>query len=241
MANKNPDPEPLARRVVRKRRPPPRSARRARAAAAYAAASPAGFNPLSAFPPAPTPQDDAPLLEPREVLFGGHPHVIRLLGPADEGRLISFFNSHTGETIRQRYGYRISEMTHERAQRLVGVDQSRDVALGVFERATDGEEVLHAVGRYLLDATGRSAEMAFVVRETKRGLGICTALVRRLLLIARARGMSYLFAQVQADNAPMLAAFRHHGGRMRPIPGADATEAFVPTSIPSDSRSSSQP
>jgi len=166
------------------------------------------------------------LLEPRAVQFGGHSHVIRLLGPADEGRLISFFNSHTGETIHQRYGYRISEMTHERAQRLVGVDQSRDVALGVFERATDGEEVLHAVGRYLLDATGRSAEMAFVVRETKRGLGICTALVRRLLLIARARGMSYLFAQVQADKHPHARGFPAPRRPDAADPGADATEAF---------------
>src|SRR5271165_1617177 len=199
MANKNPDPEPPARRVAKNRRPPPRSARRARAGRASAAAAPTVFDPLSSFPAAPSPQDDAPLLEPREVVFGGHPYIIRLLGPADEGRLISFFNSHTGETIRQRYGYRISEMTPERAQHLVGVDQSRDVALGVFERAADGEEVLHAVGRYLLDATGKSAEMAFVVRETRRGLGICTALVRRLLQIARARGMGYLFAQVQAD------------------------------------------
>jgi GNAT superfamily N-acetyltransferase len=158
---------------------------------------------------------------------------MRPLVLADEGRLISFSNSHTGETIRQRYGYRISEMTHERALRLLGVDQSRDVALGVFERAADGEDVLHAVGRYLLDAAGKSAEMAFVVRETRRGLGICTALVRQLLQIARARGMSYLFAQVQADNAPMLAVFRSQGGRMRPILGADTMEVFVPTSIPS--------
>ncbi len=155
--------------------------------------------------------------------------VVRLLGAPDEGRLISFFNSHSGETIRQRYGYHISEMTHERARRLVGVDQSRDLALGVFERAPDGEEVLHAVGRYLIDPEGRTAEMAFVVRENKRGIGICTALLRRLLRVARSRGMNHLYAQVQADNAPMLTAFRARGGRIRPIPGTDTMEVFVPT------------
>jgi GNAT superfamily N-acetyltransferase len=181
------------------------------------------------------------LLQPRILSFGGQPHVVRPLQPADEGRLISFFNSHTGETIRQRYGYRIAEMTHERAQRLVGVDQSRDVALGVFERAADGEDVLHAVARYLLTPDGKSAEMAFVVRETKRGMGICTVLIRQLLEIASARGMSYLFAQVQADNAPMLEVFRRHGGRMRLIPGADATEVFVPTVFPCESGGSHRP
>jgi acetyltransferase len=166
------------------------------------------------------------------MMFGGRPYSIRPLGPADEGRLISFFNSHTEETIRQRYGYHISEMTHERARRLVGVDQSRDVALGVFETASDGEEVLHAVGRYLLDADGRSAEVAFVVRETKRNLGICTALLRRLLRIARGRGMNHVHGQVQSDNEPMLSIFRRHGGRTRPILGADAVEAFIPTAQP---------
>lgn len=236
MANKNQGREPRSRRAVAKRRPGRGSARRARASPAGAAppaAVPAvSFNPFIAFPPAPPPRDDPRVLAPRDVLFGGRPHVVRPLEPADENRLISFFNSHTEETIRQRYGYHISEMTHERARRLVGVDQSRDVALGVFERAPDGEEVLHAVGRYLLDAAGRSAEMAFVVRESKRGLGICTALLRTLLRIARQRGMSFLYAQVQADNAPMLSIFRRHGGRLKPILGADAMEVFVPTAPP---------
>lgn len=235
MANKKHGAGPRRHRSVRKRRSPPRSARRARARRPVKPPPPApaaGFNPLLAFPPAPPPREDPLALEPREVMFGGQPHVLRPLGPADEGRLISFFNSHTGETIRQRYGYQISEMTPERARRLVGVDQSRDVALGVFARAPDGEEVLHAVGRYLLDASGQSAEAAFVVRESKRGLGICTALLRALLHIARTRGMSFLGAQVQADNAPMLGIFRRHGGRVKPIPGADAMEVFVPTAPP---------
>jgi GNAT superfamily N-acetyltransferase len=112
------------------------------------------------------------------------------------------------------------------------VDQTRDLALGVFERAADGEEVLHAVGRYLLDPVSRSAEMAFVVRESKRGLGICTTLLRTLLRVARRRGMSYLYAQVQADNAPMRSIFRRHGGRMKPILGTDTMEAYVPTAPP---------
>ena len=149
MANKNPEREHRSRRAVGKRRPG-RPARRARTPPA-AAPPAASFNPFFSFPPAPPPQDDPRALAPREMVFGGRPHVMRPLQPADEDRLISFFGSHTEETIRQRYGYHISEMTHERARRLVGVDQSRDVALGVFERAPDGGEVLHAVGRYLIE------------------------------------------------------------------------------------------
>ncbi len=224
MANRNRSGTRRPARAAKKRGSGPRVGRRGSLPAPVPP-----FDPLVAFPPAPAAQEDPQDLEPRELDFGGQPLVLRLLGPADEGRLISFFNSHTGETIRQRYGYHISEMTPERARRLVGVDQSRDVAFGVFERAADGEEVLHAVGRYLLDATGRTAEMAFVVRESKRGLGVCTGLLHALLAVARHRGMSYLYAQVQADNAPMLAVFRRHGGRLRPIAGTDTLEVFVPT------------
>jgi RimJ/RimL family protein N-acetyltransferase len=215
------------------RRHPPRTAKAGRGRRRPRGPVPAApFDPAVDFPPAPPPREDPHDLEPRELSAGDRPLTLRLLGPADEGRLISFFNSHTGETIRQRYGYQISEMTPERARRLVGVDQSRDVAFGAFERAADGEEVLHAVGRYLLDATGRTAEMAFVVRESKRGLGVCTALLRALLRVARHRGMNHLYAQVQADNAPILAVFHRHGGRLRPILGADTVEVFVPTAPP---------
>jgi RimJ/RimL family protein N-acetyltransferase len=230
MANKDPNEVPPNRRAVSRRGNPPRPSAGLRPGrpVAPAASKSGAFDPWLAFPPAP-PQADPRPPEPREFSFGGKPHLVRALGPADQGRLISFFNSHTGDTIRQRYGYQISEMTPERARRLVGVDQTRDVALGVFERAPGGEDVLHAVGRYLLDPAGRTAEMAFVVRENKRGLGICTTLLRLLLQTARARGLGYLCAQVQADNAPMLAVFRRHGGRMKPIVGADAMEVFVPT------------
>jgi len=226
MANKNQHRAPPRKRVLRTRH-----VRHRRPHVPAAAVVPAPFDPVLAFPP-PPPEADPRALEPRPAAFGGQPHSLRPLTPADEDRLIAFFNSHSAETIRQRYGYHISEMTPERARRLVGVDQTRDVALGVFERTPDGTEVLHAVGRYLLDAGGRTAEMAFVVREGKRHLGIGTALLRRLLEIARQRGMGYLYAQVQADNAPMLDIFRRHHGRLRPILGADAVEVFVPTASP---------
>jgi GNAT superfamily N-acetyltransferase len=243
MANKNPEPGLPPKRALGKHLLPPLSSRRASARRGVLPTLPhaVGFDPLLAFPPAPRSQEVSRPPEPREFCFGGQAHILRPLVPADEGRLIAFFKSHTAETIRQRYGYQISEMTHERALRLVGVDQTRDVALGGFERTEDGGEVLNAVGRYWLDPAGKTAEMAFVVRENRRGLGICSTLLRLLLQIARARGMGYLSAQVQADNAPMLSIFRRHGGRARPIPGADAMEVFVPTGSPSDSKSTRLP
>lgn len=230
MANIRQSCEPRGRRPVSKRTLRTRSRlSRRRVRRPPDAVSAARFDPQLLFPPPSRGQEAPHAPAPREVMFGGLPHVLRTLCPDDEGCLISFFNSHTEETVFQRYGYHVGEMTHEWARHLVGVDQSRDLALGVFERGSDGGEVLHAVGRYLLDPDGRSAEMAFVVRETKRRLGICTALLRTLLRAARARGLGYLHAQVQSDNAAMLGIFRRHGGRSRPISGAGSVEMYVPT------------
>lgn len=138
---------------------------------------------------------------------------------------MAFFRSHSEETIYQRYGH-WSQMTEAKAARLVGVDQSRDAALGVFE-ASGGEQRLIAIGRYCLEPNGRSAEMAFVVHEERRRLGLATILLRALIVIARERKLDRLVAQVQHDNAPMLALLRAAGARVETITGTGAVIATL--------------
>lgn len=133
-------------------------------------------------------------------------YVLRPLHPSDERRLQEFFYSHTRETIQQRYGYRINRMTRERASELVGIDQSKDLALAIFAYQGPRQRI-HAVGRYYLDNDGRSAEMAFVVREEKRRYGLGSMLLQRMLDIAKARQLDALWAYVARDNIPMIRLF----------------------------------
>jgi RimJ/RimL family protein N-acetyltransferase len=146
----------------------------------------------------------------RDAKFGGAPHHLRPLHRGDEECLRAFFRSHTPETVYERYGYPVSEMSFERALQLVNIDPARDCALGIFESGSGGE-ALNAVGRYCLDADGRNAELAFVVRESKRNLGMASCLLRTLIQAARGRGLHSLWAQVSAGNGPMIAVFRRHG------------------------------
>lgn len=150
-----------------------------------------------------------PVQRPLVRRFGKHRCEVRCLRPDDADRLLAFFHTHTPETIHDRYGFCKAGMSHERAVRLVSVDQSHDLALGVFE--PDFDRRLIAVGRYCLHADGRSAELAFVVREDRRRLGIATALLRTLVATARARRLECLTAQVLRDNEAMLAVFRNAG------------------------------
>ncbi len=150
---------------------------------------------------------------------------MRLLGPSDRDTLLDFFKSHTRETIHLRYGYELSHLTEARAAELVGVDQSKDAAIGIFET---GEPVpLVAIGRYCLKPDNRSAEVAFVVREDRRRLGIATALLSALLSIAASRGLETLDAQVLRENQPMLEIFFGLGGVKSAIPGTDSVTVTI--------------
>lgn len=166
--------------------------------------------------------------EQRRILFGGAPHQLRPLTLADTDRLITFFQSHNEETVRLRYGYFFREMTPSRARQLMGVDQRKDLALGICSTGPDGTEVIDAIGRYFLMEDGKGAEMAFIVRESKRRLGMAQTLLHALTDIARKRGLNELVAQVQRENHAMIALFRQAGASFRSVLGADAVDVRLP-------------
>lgn len=145
-------------------------------------------------------------------------YLIRPLTPADDRRLQEFFYSHTEETINRRYGFTVTRMSRERAFELVGVDQNHDLALAIIE-LMGPRQVIHAVGRYYLDRDGRGAEMAFVVSEKKRRVGMARSLLDRMLEVAQDRGLELLWAQVDRDNQAMITLFRKYP--CRELPGED--------------------
>jgi GNAT superfamily N-acetyltransferase len=166
--------------------------------------------------------------EPREARFAGQPYLLRCLTLEDADRLIAFFKSHNEDTVRARYGYFFKEMTPARARELVGVDQTRDLALAIFTTNSHGEPEIDAVGRYFLLEDGQSAEVAFVVRETKRRLGMARTLLQALAAAAASRGLRRLVAQVQRQNSGMLALFRKEGATVRSVLGEDAVDISLP-------------
>lgn len=145
-------------------------------------------------------------------LKDGASHRLRLLHASDAWALQTFFYSHNEDTIHRRYGFGLKRMTLERALELTGVDQNRELALGIFSSAA-GVETLHGVGRYYLDRGGRSAEMAFVTRESKRRMGVARAFLVAMIETGRARGLHFLWAQVDRDNTPMLRLFQLFGAK----------------------------
>lgn len=140
---------------------------------------------------------------PRHITLPDGAYQLRPLNPGDAERLQAFFYSHTPESIHLRYGYMITQMSGERAHELTGVDQTRDAALALFEETPAGP-VIHAVARYCLDDDGRSAEIAFIVRESKQRIGMASLLVKELVSTARTRGLDSVWAQVLRENTGAL-------------------------------------
>ncbi len=138
--------------------------------------------------------------------------LLRPLHPSDMRVLQEFFYSHDEETVRLRYGYRVERMTGESAYKLAAVDQSRDLALGVFEE-THGRQELRAIGRYYLDSDGKSAEVAFVVHESNRHSGMAGFLMGELAAIAATRGVVSFWANVLPENRAMAGLFLAAGGQ----------------------------
>jgi acyl-CoA hydrolase len=137
--------------------------------------------------------------------------LVRPLHPSDMRSLQEFFYSHDEQTVRLRYGYQRDSMSGESAYKLAAVDQRKDLALGIFEEI-HGRQELRAIARYYLEEDGKRAEVAFVVHEATRHLGMAGYLLGELAQIAKFRGITHFWASVLQDNRAMAGLFLAAGG-----------------------------
>jgi len=146
----------------------------------------------------------------KKFTFEGVSHILRPLCPADERKLQEFFYSHNKETLLMRYNHHIKQMTREKSCNLVSVDQHKDLALCFTETDQLGE-VIQAVSRYYLIESNNSCEVAFVIKESKRGKGMAKTLLAEMIAIAKQRGLDKMVACVRRDNKAMLSVFESRG------------------------------
>ncbi|WP_085296863.1 GNAT family N-acetyltransferase [Cognaticolwellia mytili] len=154
-------------------------------------------------------------IEIKRFTFADSEYFLRPLAPADERKLQEFFYSHNKETLMMRYNHHATQMTREKSCNLVSVNQHVDLALCLTERDHLGESI-QAVARYYYLESSNSAEVAFVIKESKRGKGMAKALLSELIAIAKIRGLTQLVACVRRDNAPMLKVFENAGFLRKP-------------------------
>jgi acetyltransferase len=130
---------------------------------------------------------------------------IRPIRPEDEPLMVRFHEKLSEQTVYLRYveNLKLSQrIAHERLARICFMDYDREMAL-VALRAAGGNDEIVGVAR-LSKFHGRDdAELAVLVRDDFQRRGLGTALVERLLAVAREEKISRVVAFMLPENLGM--------------------------------------
>jgi RimJ/RimL family protein N-acetyltransferase len=148
---------------------------------------------------------DASAYSAVETLRNGRTAEIRAQRVSDRALLREALVNMSEEARYRRFFAPKRSFTQKEVDFYLNIDFANHVALVVV---LDGAIV--GGGRYIVSEPGR-AEVAFSVDDEHQGQGIASAVIRHLILIARAAGLREFYAEVLPDNAPMLKVFERCG------------------------------
>jgi len=137
---------------------------------------------------------------------------IRAVRPDDKERIVRAFRGLDPRSVYLRFFYYRKEPGEEELRHITGCDGAGEVVLVATVGSGDQESIV-GLGHYV--RTGTAAEIAFVVEEDFRRLGIASRLLQRLARVARANGITQFEADVLPENLPMLRVLRRSGLRTR--------------------------
>ncbi|MBM3738479.1 MAG: bifunctional acetate--CoA ligase family protein/GNAT family N-acetyltransferase [Acidobacteria bacterium] len=155
----------------------------------------------------------------------GEEILIRPIRPEDEPAIVKFHETLSDRSVYFRYLQMLNltqRVAHERLIRICFIDYDREMAL-VAER--DG--AIQAVGRMRRTTSREDAEFALLVNDAFQGKGLGTAILSRLLDIARGEGIKRITADIHGENVPMLSIVRKLGFKIRRELGDPAVTAVL--------------
>jgi acyl-CoA hydrolase/GNAT superfamily N-acetyltransferase len=132
--------------------------------------------------------------------------LFRPIKMSDEPLLKTFVYSLSDQSMYRRFMSVRKDMPHERLQKLVVIDYSREMAILAVITQEDKECIL-GVGRYYIDDALHTAEVAFAVRDDHQQLGIGAELLSYMTYLAKREGLLGFTAEVLVENKPMLHTF----------------------------------
>jgi acetyltransferase len=136
--------------------------------------------------------------------------VLRQIRPDDAPALQAFIRALSPASRRLRFHMALSELSESGLRALTRVDQRAHVAF-VLTTTARGAERIVGEARYVVSCDKETAEFAIAVADEFRGLGLAERLMAALIGAARAAGLRWLFGEVLAGNARMLAFARRCG------------------------------
>ena len=155
------------------------------------------------------------------VMKNGTRVQIRPICPDDEKRMVSFHKQLSERSVYMRYFESLSlaaRTAHTRLARICFTDATWEtvlVALRLDEQSREQEIV--AVGRLSKLSDQSKAEVALLVLDEFRGLGLGSELLRHLIQAAREQKVLHIQAEMLRDNTAIQRVLRKFGFHFRLI------------------------
>ncbi len=142
-------------------------------------------------------------LETQFQLPDGRDVTIRPIRPEDAEIEQDFIRNLSDEAKYFRFMHAVHELTPEMLVRFTQIDYDREMAL-IAVTTEDGHEREHGVVRYVTNPDQNSCEFALVISDEFQGHGIGQRMLKRLMEIARSRGLDLMEGEVLTANHRML-------------------------------------
>ena len=143
-------------------------------------------------------------------LRDGRRVVLRPIRTTDAELLIDLHAQLSQESQYLRFFGPKPRLTRAEAEYLASVDYHRRFAIVAVEQTDEGDERIVAVGRFDI-GPDNVAEPAIVVRDDYQGARLGTAILERMLEVARGRGVEKFSAEILAENDRMIQILRGNG------------------------------
>lgn len=142
-------------------------------------------------------------------LRDGRTVLVRPIRAADAPLLVDLHNRLSTESQYMRFFGAKPHLTPEEAEYLAGVDFDRRFAIVACVEEDDTHRIV-AVGRFDLTDPA-TAEAAVVVRDDYQRQGLGTAILERMVEVARGRGVRVFAGEILAENDRMLRLLKNNG------------------------------
>lgn len=149
-------------------------------------------------------------LESHKTTKTGLNILFRPIKISDEPRLKDFVYSLSEQSLYRRFMSTRKDVPHEVLQSLVIIDYTTEMAILAVVPQGENEEIV-GVGRYYINGSTHTAEVAFAVKDSYSNKGIGTELLSYLTYLAKRQGLLGVTAEVLMDNYPMMHVFNKGG------------------------------
>ena len=147
-------------------------------------------------------------LEHYDTLRDGTEIFFRPVKPTDETALSQMLYSLSAQSVKTRYMTHTMRFPHKDVQLLTNIDYVNDLAIVGTVPGVSGDQIV-AIAQYFLDATSKTAEIAFLVHDEWQDKGMGTYLLNYITKIAIDKEIRKFYAKVLPVNRSMIALFNN--------------------------------